>query len=124
MIAPANDAGAAQNAAANNAPRIVRSGALVIGRFQAMGCPCEVLIGDPMSAVHQCRQETARQFVLALGAGLECFQALAQTIFDSLVVAGLKMKTWQGFACAPVTAIKRIPAAQAHGSGRMSRRKR
>jgi hypothetical protein len=46
------------------------------------------------------RQEAAQQLVLALGAGLESREALADAKFDSTVVAELEVEAVEIAACA------------------------
>src|SRR4029077_9555513 len=45
-------------------------------------------VGDEVAAVREHRQEAARDLVLALRAGFEHAQPLAQAVVDALVVAG------------------------------------
>ena len=54
------------------------------------------------------RQESARELVLALRAGLERVQAFAQAVIDALVVAGLEMQAVDCLARAPVAAVQRV----------------
>ena len=87
--------------------------------FRAPGVDClrEARVGDEVPAAHQRGQETARDLVAALRTGLEASEPLAQAVFDALVVAGLEMQAGVELRGAPITAMQRVPAAQAERAG-------
>ncbi len=91
-----------------------RQGFLLAPAAQRLG---ERGIGDAVAAAHEHRQEAARDLVLALRAGFEHPQALAQAVFDALVVAGLEMQARQVLAAAPVAPVQGVAAAQAQRTG-------
>src|SRR5882757_5212234 len=52
----------------------------------------QIGVGDVMRGVGGLRQISARQFVLALGAGLDNFEAALDRKIDRLIVADLEMQ--------------------------------
>ena len=72
----------------------------------------ETGIRHPVVAPDQLRQEPAGELVLALRAGLEHAQSLAQAVVDALVVAGLEMQAGDRFVRTPVATVERIAAMQ------------
>ena len=55
-------------------------------------------IGEPVRGPGEGRLEAARELVLALRAGLEALQAVADAVLDALVVAGLEMQAVESAA--------------------------
>src|SRR5829696_2360184 len=67
----------------------------------------ESRVSDLVSAVSERREEASRQLVLALGAGLQEFEAPLDSEVDSLVVAKFEMQVAHLLCCAPVAAEER-----------------
>src|SRR5215207_1850106 len=64
-------------------------------------------VSDFMSAVSEGREEASRELVLALGAGLQQFEASLDGEVDSLVVAKFEVQVAHLLCCAPVAAEER-----------------
>src|SRR5579863_4429163 len=61
--------------------------------------------------------EATTDLVLALGAGVEMLQALADAVFDALVVAGLEMQAVELLFRAPVATVECVAASKADSGG-------
>src|ERR1700754_490342 len=77
----------------------------------------EAFMRDVMTRMRECRQETARELVFALRAGLETLDAVTDGVVDAAVIAEFEMQTGKLDAGAPITAVKRISAAQGQRHG-------
>ena len=55
-------------------------------------CLGESVVGEPMCGQGPCRQEAASDFVLTLRTGLEAREAMSDTVFLALVIAGLEVQ--------------------------------
>ena len=72
---------------------------------------------DQVAGVREHRLEAARELVLALGAGVEAREALADAEVDALVVAGLEMQLRVVLGAAPVAAVERVGADDVERAG-------
>src|SRR5688572_12994203 len=73
----------------------------------------KVRVAKPMARPGRLRDEAACNLVLALRPGLEPFQAFADAVVDTLVIARLEVQAVEVGAAAPVAAIERRVAAEA-----------
>jgi hypothetical protein len=62
-------------------------------------------VGDPVKGRGLRGQETARELVLALRAGLEALQAFANAVLDALVIARLEVQPFDVLDLTPVAAV-------------------
>src|SRR5258708_3475099 len=79
--------------------------------------PAQVGIGDVMRRVGGLRQVSARQLMLALGAGFHRFQAALDGKVDRLVIADLEMQERMVLDRAPVAAEQRVRSDEIDGAG-------
>src|SRR6202011_3026261 len=73
-------------------------------------------IGDVVRRKSRLRKITARDLVLALGAGLDGFQAAPDRKVDRLVIADLEMQERVMFDSAPVAAEQRVGGNEIDGA--------
>src|SRR5712671_1551620 len=75
-------------------------------------CVFEAFVRNPVSRPRECRFEAARNLMFALSAGLEERQAMANAVFDALVVASFEMQRMKIGCLSPIASIQRVLAAK------------
>src|SRR5262249_34546236 len=74
-------------------------------------------IDDVMRRIGRRRQIAARNFVLALGAGLDAGELVLDGVLDGLIIAELEVQERVVLACAPMAAEQRVRANEVDGAG-------